>query len=241
MKTKPSRPFVYLALIMVFLLMFGLIVVGTLVNSNNASGGDNMTSTIIIAINSTTAFHAIQTETAKAVLTPILYTADLSPTAVLQEILTTPIGTSEAASFTQCAYSWAHRDLPNVTTLAQAALANAKIADTTIRADAYGEDCIDPNTNTVRGFGAMTTDFYLTVERPNLSDQTALADYVKVAYIALLTLPADSLPAHPGYLDITFTSGADTKHFRAMFDTIKATLDKNLSGANLLDALGGIQ
>ena len=310
MKTKPSRPFVYLALIMVFLLIPGLIVVGVMLTSTDQQWGlyapSIKTGTSIARTNQAVA--NLLTETQLAIekyssFTPVYYTADMSPTALSYQfcpiyptppydpelyerrckemtglitgggpteyarfyitetalvaeyqtmqsftatltpsltltVSPTATGTLESASFTQCAYSWAHRDLPDVTTLAQTALDKIDIPKTTIRADAYGEDCIDPNTNTVRGFGAMTTDFYLSVEIPNLSDQTALADYVLNVYTALIKLPSDKLPAHPGYLDITFTSGAETKHLRTTFDVIKASLDKNLTGAAFLKSLG---
>jgi hypothetical protein len=296
MKTKPSRTFVYLALIMAFLLVLGLVAIGLIITPTGDPTPFDLSA------------RAIQTENAQAESTSFFYTTDMSPTVAsyelcpffhptppydpelyerrckemfglitgggpteyarfyitetalvadyqtMQSLTATPTpsltltvsptalstGTLESASFTQCAYSWAHRDLPDVTTLAQAALDKTDGPKTTVRADAYGEDCIDQNTNTVRGFGAMTTDFYLTVELSNLSDQTALADYVKATYTALLTLQQDGLPAHPGYLDITFTSGAETKHLRTTFDAIKSALDKNLIGAAFLVSLGEV-
>jgi hypothetical protein len=304
MKTKPSRPFIYLALIMVFLLVLGLVVVGKLVTSNRAQSPFDLTSDCMCAFNPTTVFYALQTATANAASTPIPYTADMSPTAVPQEFLITSTppydaelfqkrrveelglvtgggptqyaifymtetalvaayqtaqhftptptptmtltvsatalatGTLEAASFTQCAYVWANHALPDVTALAQAALDKTDIPKTTVRADAYGEDCIDQNTNTVRGFGAMTTDFYLSVEVPNLSDQTALAEYVQIVYETLIAIPQDTLPAYPGYLDITFTANSETKHLRTTFNAIKSALDKKLTGAAFLTSLG---
>jgi hypothetical protein len=309
MKPKPSRTFVYLALIMVFLLVLGLVVVGMLISSNRAYSPFDLTADCLCVFNPTVAVYAIQTETAKAESTPFYYTADMSPTVALYELCpffhptppydpelyerrckemfglitgggpteyarfyitetalvaeyqtmqsltatptpsltltVSPIAlatsTTESASFTQCAYSWAHRDLPDVTTLAQAALDKIDIPKTTVRADAYGEDCIDLDTNKVKSFGAMTTDFYLTVELSNLGDQTALADYVSNVYTALIALPQDSLPARPGYLDMTFTSTAETKHLRTTFDEIKSALDKGLTGANFLDALDGLR
>lgn len=311
MNRKPSRPFVYLTLIMVFLLVIGLVVVGVLASSNQSPSSFELTRDSIAGTNA--AYAKTESETAidlEATLTrvvmsntPVPYTADMSPTALprftgtptpapniygyhegLSEsgqtavwLLMTSGGPDDYATFfaeetafasasqtaqaltatltpsptafptntvsgsVQCAYSWAHRDLPDVATLAQNALAKANITDTTIRADAYGEDCIDFNTNTIVSFGAMTTDFYLTVEVSNLNGPNTLADYVVDVYTVLSDLNQDSLPARLGYLGFTFTAGTTTKYLRTTFDDIKAALDKNLSGSKLLDALGGLR
>jgi hypothetical protein len=371
MNRKPSRTFVYLALIMVFLLMIGLVVVGVLASSNRPPTEFEQTR-LPFAMNETTIFHALQTETAKAPFTPIYYDASMSPTALpytelhsmtavaqftptppydaelyekrrmeelglitgggptqyaifyatetalvaayqtAQHFTATPTATvtltpspnfygfnaalsesgqtavwllmtaggpddyatfyaeetlfasasqtaqSLTATLTpsptalptntvsgsevvQCAFSWAHRDLPDVATLAQDALTSAEITYTSIRADAYGEECINFSTNTVVSFGAMTTDFYVTAQLSNLNAPNTLADYVKAVYAVLSDLDRDSLPARLGYLDFTFTSGTTTKYLRTTFDEIKAALDKKLSGQKLLDELGSLR
>ena len=140
---KPNRTFIYLALAMVFLLATGICVV--LLQTGDLLDGMvepslYMTASAIMATNSEVAVLLAQTATsATATFTPI------------------------PAPVSQCAYSWARRDLPDVTALAQAALDTAHITDTTIRAEAYGEECIDQITNIPQRFGAMTTDFYLTI------------------------------------------------------------------------------
>jgi len=110
-----------------------------------------------------------------------------------------------------------------------------------VRVEAYGEECIDFNTNTVKGFGAMTTDFYLSAQVDRLTDQAGLADYVIAAYQALMTIAPDKLPARFGYLDMIFTSGSQASHLRTMFDDIESALDDGLSGDELLEALGGVR
>jgi hypothetical protein len=324
MNRKPSRPFVYLALIMVFLLVIGLVVVGVLASSNRPLSPFDLTRQAIISQNIVGPANAIetgtfqaaerQTETAKAAFTPIHYDASMSPTALpytelhsmtavaqytptpafsiygdqenlsesaqtavwilmtsggpddyatffaeetlfasasqtVQSLTATrtpsstalPTNTASGSGVVQCAFSWAHRDLPDVALLAQNALDGASIADTTIRADAYGEECINFSTNTVVSFGAMTTDFYVTAQVSNVNDTPALADYVKAVYAILSDLDQDSLPARLGYLDVTFTAGTTTKYLHTSFDDIKAALDRNLSGQRLLDALGGLR
>ena len=79
MKRKPSRTFLYLAIVMVFLLVIGLIVVGILVTENRRSSPFELTSAYIISTNivapgnglGTATSQAMQTQTAKMILTPV--------------------------------------------------------------------------------------------------------------------------------------------------------------------------
>src|SRR5690349_16117835 len=86
MKTKPSRPFVYLALILVFMLVLGLVVVGMLISSNRAYSPFDLTADCLCVFNPTVAAYALQTETAKAESTPFFYTTDMSPTVALNNL-----------------------------------------------------------------------------------------------------------------------------------------------------------
>jgi hypothetical protein len=86
MRTKPSRTFVYLALVMVFVLVIGLIVVGMLLTTNQSSDARDITRNAYEEINLTTQLNAFETATAKAEFTPIYYTADMSPTAPVMEM-----------------------------------------------------------------------------------------------------------------------------------------------------------
>jgi hypothetical protein len=69
MNRKPSRTFLYLALMMVLLFVIGLIVMGMLIESNRTEASIDLTLTIIYYGQPTTAFFAIQTATAVAVET----------------------------------------------------------------------------------------------------------------------------------------------------------------------------
>jgi hypothetical protein len=54
-------------------------------------------------------------------------------------------------------------------------------------------------------------------------------------YEHLKQLP--NLTAQPGYLDVTFTAGGESKHFRTMFQMIRAALEQGLSGQALILAI----
>ncbi|MEO8606968.1 MAG: hypothetical protein ABI690_03755 [Chloroflexota bacterium] len=64
MNRKPSRTFLYLAFVMVFLFVVGLIMVGVLIsNQNNYSAGDYFTGTAVSGTNSAIATGAAATQT----------------------------------------------------------------------------------------------------------------------------------------------------------------------------------
>ena len=78
MKRKPSRTFLYLAIVMVFLLVIGLIAVGLLVTENKRLSPFELTSSAISSLNivedsnalGTVTYEAMQTQTTKMTLTP---------------------------------------------------------------------------------------------------------------------------------------------------------------------------
>jgi hypothetical protein len=132
-----------------------------------------------------------------------------------------------------CVWQWARQDLPDVTRAAQDAFEKAGVRENTVRTEAYGENCLGADAK-VQYFAAQTTDFYVTLSRDKLDDDT-LAGEVKLIYDTLLTLPEDSLPARRGYLDITVSG----RHLRAMFAPIQAALEQGLTGKDLLAVFGG--
>lgn len=155
--------------------------------------------------------------------TALPYGADMSPTAPMP-----------------CAWQWARQDLPEVTSRAVTALTAASVPFTEARAEAYGENCVYMigNQAQVGYFAAMTTDFYLNVAVESIQATDALAEVVVRSYYALVNLP--NLPARVGYLDITFTGPDGTASVRSMFTPIQTALVNGLSGASLLEAIGGV-
>ena len=155
----------------------------------------------------------------------------LAQTATALAITPTP-----SVHASNCAFSWAHQDLPDVAETAREAFSTISMASIqVIRADAYGENCNRAD-GSLSSFGAMTTDFYLSVNVSDLNDSTYLGQVVMTAYTVLSELKV-KLPAQAGYLDIMFTAGSTSKDFRAMFPTIKHAIEAGKTGAELV-ALG---
>lgn len=156
----------------------------------------------------------------------------LAQTATALAITPTPSPTSSVHD-SNCAFSWAHQDLPEIATAAREALSTISIAKIQVlRADAYGENCNRAD-GSLSYFAAMTTDFYLSVEVSDLSDANQLAQIVRTAYTVLTELKV-KLPAQAGYLDIEFNAGEQQTHFRAMFGQIKASIEAGSSAPALL-------
>jgi hypothetical protein len=137
-----------------------------------------------------------------------------------------------------CAFVWARQALLEVAEQARKVLDDARLSNVEVRfVEAYGENCLEADGQTVRYFAAMTTDFYLSATVSNLDDED-LGQIVENSYRALITIPRDDLPARHGYLDFIFTSGQQEKRLRVMFDQVKAALDEGQHGAALWAALG---
>jgi hypothetical protein len=155
----------------------------------------------------------------------------LAQTATALAVTPTPTPTSSVQS-NSCAWSWAHRDLPDTAKAVQEALVSAGMTNVQIiRADAYGEECSNLPRD-AHNFGAMSTDFYLSATVSNVDDADEAAQIITDAYNVLTHLKVE-LPADPGYLEITFTSGGETKHFRTLFEAIKQAIEAGKSGKEL--------
>lgn len=163
----------------------------------------------------------------------------LAQTATALAVTPTPTPTTSGVHDSNCAFSWAHQDLPEIAKSASEALSIISIARfEVLRAEAYGENCNRAD-GSVSYFAAMTTDFYLSVNVTDLADSNQLAQMVKTAYGVLSELKV-KLPAEAGYLDIVFKEDKQEKRFRAMFSQIKRLIETKAGDEKLL-AAGGLK
>ena len=161
----------------------------------------------------------------------------LAQTATALAVTPTPTPTSASVHDSNCAFSWAHQDLPEIAKAAREAfstISSAKIE--VLRADAYGENCNRAD-GSLSYFAAMTTDFYLSADVTNLTDTRQMAQVVMTAYGVLTELKV-KLPARAGYLDIVFAAGGEEKRFRAMISQIKGLIETKADDQKLLAAGG---
>ena len=211
MNTKPTRTFLILATAMLVIFGVGLLAL------------------IVLALNSDVRAVESRDNMLAANATTLALTAFA------------PLTAASNGTDSTCFFNWARQDLPDVTAAAQAALEASNIGDVTVRAEAFGEDCIDPKTNKARYFAAMTTDFYITAKMGDVTDEAKMGEMARAAYEALIALPADNLPARPGYLDITYQSGDQEQRLRVMFEQAAAPINEGLADAALFTALERLQ
>lgn len=259
MNQKLSRAWVVFAFTLLFTAMIGIVAVGLLTAADNQHSQVEATASLIVARNETIEAQIAATQAAAPTATPtttpsILYEPTLyslrrteqmaiwlSPEATraavfdATETALVAIYQGTAAQVTPgpCFFNWARQPLPDVAEQARTAFDQAGLPDVEVRyVEAYGENCLEADGQTVRYFAAMTTDFYLSAAAGKL-DEEDLGQIFENSYDALLSIPRDSLPARPGYLDFLFISGQQEKRLRLTFDQIEAALDAGQHGADL--------
>ena len=137
-----------------------------------------------------------------------------------------------------CAWVWATKPLPELSKKVQTALEAAKLPVTDVSAEAFGENCVDSQTNQVTSFGAIETDFRITLQVKSLKDAEKLGSLLEQTLVVLDGFPTGSTPgSQPGIVGVTFQAGKETTNLSFTVTEGKAARDKGLHGADLLEAL----
>jgi hypothetical protein len=154
-----------------------------------------------------------------------------------------PVATLDATSTTApdlsglnepCAFVEAHQDLPDITNQVDGALKLLQ-PEASARAVAYGENCVSASGNS--SFGAMETDFYVTVNATDLNDDDELGTWVLDVMSALEPFKPGVVPGpENGFVEITFQTD---NHQRILHISINAfrRLPSGLHGAEIVQAL----
>jgi hypothetical protein len=133
-----------------------------------------------------------------------------------------------------CAYVEATQDLPDISAEVDAAM-KALQSGASGRAVAYGETCVT-NGGTA-SFGAMETDFYVTLSVQNLTDDDELGNRIADVMTALESFKPGVVPGpEPGFAEITFQAGADQKVLHVPIRAYEQ-LPPGLSGAEIIQTL----
>lgn len=149
-----------------------------------------------------------------------------------------PTTTPETGSSGQCAYTWTTRSLPEVTEEVSAAFNRAGLYHVEVKAEAYGENCINIVTKTATGFTVMETDFRTVAKVGDVQDQEALGEILYRVIETLLSLPLDTYPGtRMGYAGVRFTDGVSEVNLWFELHAGKEAVEQGLRGSALLDAL----
>lgn len=167
----------------------------------------------------------------------------VSPTKV-QEGLggPTPTPTSPMDDPIDCAYVQAtHRDA-NLSTQLNLAFQKAGLTEVEGEVSIVGEDCIDTTTKQIVRFNATQTDFYITIATSSTTDPQGMGDWIGRLNSVLEEFQPGKVPGlNPGYISITFTSGADMVNLWVPRRKVKNLLDEGIKGGALFDALRASQ
>jgi hypothetical protein len=137
-----------------------------------------------------------------------------------------------------CAYMWATQPLNDLTLHFQAAIKNLN-QEAESYAYAFGEDCIYQDGH--KTFGAMETDFNVTMPVSDLTDENALGEWIVKVMNVIGDLPTEKIAGpKAGKVSIYFTSGTDQKAITFYIDKYQA-LDPSMSGWEIYQALQAAQ
>jgi hypothetical protein len=147
----------------------------------------------------------------------------------------TPTPTVDPA---RCAYVWSNRSQPELSQVVNQAFRDAGMKEVEAEASAYGEDCLDPETNTVVKFLPVQTDFYIGVKVTSTSDGQVLGEWVEKIVRVIEQIPRETIPGlNPGYLSITFQDEAQKVNLWFPQSRAKDMIEGGMRGSELFEAL----
>ena len=140
--------------------------------------------------------------------------------------------------YTNCGWNWATQNLPELSAEIQAAMEAAGLTGVTARAEAYGENCFDPQTSEVRYFATRETDFKISIKVESLEDRPRLGELAEQVLIVLDSFPPGAMPgSNPGYVGIRFLVGSEELNLWFTVTDGEAARATRQHGAELLDEL----
>jgi hypothetical protein len=137
-----------------------------------------------------------------------------------------------------CMYVWGNQALPDLSAKVQSAFNTAGLKDIQASAEAYGENCVNPQSNKVRGFATIETDFHITVKVAEFTNTDDLGELLEKILVILDAFPVGKIPGpQPGYISITFQSGKAEWTLSFTASAWKAARLLGLHGAALFEKL----
>jgi len=134
-----------------------------------------------------------------------------------------------------CGYQWAYEELPELSSSFQQSI-QALQAEAQARAFAFGEDCVRAD-RSVAGFTAMETDFNVTLQVSDVSNESDLGDWIVKVMQVIAAIPQEQIVGpRPGRVTMTFQSAADQKIINFYINQYQ-DLPAGLSSAEIFQAL----
>ena len=161
----------------------------------------------------------------------------LTPTSPQPPVTVTAAQTATATlpSNGNCGYQWAFQDLPELSAEFQEAIQSLQ-PEAQGSAFAFGEDCVHAD-GTTRTFIPMETDFNITLQVSDLSNETELGEWIVKVMRVVENIPQDKIVGpRPGRLSLTFQAGSDQQVVNFYINQYQE-LPSGLSSAEIYQAL----
>jgi len=121
-----------------------------------------------------------------------------------------PVATANPSTAQDCGYQWANKDLPELTTSFQQSIQELQ-AEAQASAYAFGENCLRSD-GSVAGFSAMETDFNISLQVRDLTNESDLGEWIVKVMRVIEKLPKEQIQGpRPGLVSITFQSTSTQK------------------------------
>jgi hypothetical protein len=175
---------------------------------------------------------------------PLAFPTTVVPDPTLIATLSTPHidqlpdagGLTPATPNTQdCGYQWANQDLPELSSSFQESIQALQL-EARANAYAFGENCILSD-GSIAGFSAMETDFNITLQVNDLTNESDLGEWIVKVMQLILNIPQDQIVGpQPGHVSITFQANADQRVVNFYVNQYQA-LPAGLSSSEIYQSL----
>jgi hypothetical protein len=148
--------------------------------------------------------------------------------------VSTEVSTPQPSNQQDCAYQWAQKGLPELSSSFQQAI-QAIGPEAQANAFAFGENCVHAD-GTVT-FGAMETDFNVTFQVSDVGNESNLGELTMDVMKIIDEIPSDQIMGpRPGRVTIVFQSGAAQQNVVFYIDQYH-NLPSNLSPLQIFTQL----
>lgn len=160
-----------------------------------------------------------------------------SPTPVTNEEIT-ELDTPTELPYQDCIWQWHTDSLPDHSAAVQTVLADSGVPNVTVKAAAFGENCLTEN-GEVNRFAAMQTDYSITVDTVNLDNPEGINSQLEtVIQVLVEQFPEDQSPGpNGGQVTIAFIGDDGRMIVETTMDQLTTLWASSPSEANLLEKL----
>lgn len=134
-----------------------------------------------------------------------------------------------------CGYQWAYQDLPDLSSAFEQSIRGLQ-AEAQANAYAFGENCVAAD-GTVVTFLPMETDFNITLQAADLSNEDDLGEWIVKVMQIIESIPQEQIAGpRPGRVTIMFQSSSEQKIVNFYIDKYQE-LPAGLSNSEIFQAL----